>query len=248
MKLSTVLASVNNNPAYYMFIPKQILFWNHFGIKFVAVFVGNQIPDELTAYKENIILWNNNLELNSAYVAQNLRMYYTALLDLPTDEMVMITDMDMLPMSADYYTTGLEHFKIEDFIYYRNVDGNQIYMCYNAAHPQIWGKLFGIHNEEDVKQKIYENYNVHYNGVPGSTGWFIDQLIMYQRLIHYEHLKVLNRPIKRLEMNDYENHLKRKDENFIKNYDDAHFHRNYFKNEVFILNAEEQLQSQQLQA
>ena len=248
MKLSTVLASVNNNPAYYMFIPKQILFWNHFGIKFIAVFVGDKLPDELTAYTDNIILWNNNLELNSAYVAQNWRMYYTALLDLPTDEMVMITDMDMLPMSADYYTTGLEHFKIEDFIYYRNVDCNQIYMCYNAAHPKLWGKLFDIHNQEDVKQKIYENYNVHYNGVPGSTGWFIDQQIMYQRLIHYEHLKVLNRPIKRLEMNDYENHLKRKDENFIKNYDDAHFHRNYFNNEVFILNAEEQLQAQQLQA
>jgi hypothetical protein len=243
MKLSTVLASVNNNPAYYMFIPKQILFWNHFGIKFIAVFVGDKIPDELTAYTDNIILWNNNLELNSAYVAQNLRMYYTALLDLPADEMVMITDMDMLPMSADYYTTGLEHFKIEDFIYYRNVDCNQIYMCYNAAHPKLWGKLFDIHNQEDVKQKIYENYNVHYNGVPGSTGWFIDQQIMYQRLIHYKHLNVLNRPIKRLEMNDYENHLKRKDENFIKNYDDAHFHRNYFKNEVFIMNAEEQLQA-----
>ena len=34
-------------------------------------------------------------------------------------------------------------------------------------------------------------------------------------------------------------------ENFIKNYDDAHFHRSYFNNEAFILNAEEQLQAQQ---
>lgn len=244
MKLTTVLASVNNNPAYYMFIPKQILFWNHFGIKFTAVFVGEKIPDELTPYASNIILWNNNLELNSAYVAQNLRMYCTALLDLPKDEMVMITDMDMLPMSAAYYTAGLEQFKFEDFIYYRNVDGNQIYMCYNAAHPKIWGKLFGINNIEDVKQKIYENYNIHYNGIPGSTGWFIDQQIMYQRLIHYENLKVLNRPIKRLEMEDYRNHIKEKDENFIKNYDDAHFHRSYFTNEAFILNAEGQLQAQ----
>jgi len=244
MKLSTVLASVNNNPTYYMFIPKQILFWNHFGIKFIAVFVGEKIPDELTTYRDNIILWNNNLKLNSAYVAQNLRMYYTALLDLPNDEIVMITDMDMLPMSAAYYTAGLEQFKFEDFIYYRNVDGNQIYMCYNAAHPKIWGKLFGINSIDDVKQKIYENYNVHYNGIPCCYGWFIDQQIMYQRLIHYENLKVLNRPIRRLEMDDYKNHLERKDKNFIINYDDAHFHRSYFMNEAFILNAEGQLQAQ----
>jgi len=27
MKLTTVIGSVNNNPKYYMFIPKQILFW-----------------------------------------------------------------------------------------------------------------------------------------------------------------------------------------------------------------------------
>ena len=80
------------------------------------------------------------------------------IIEIMNNEMVMITDMDMLPMSADYYTTGLEHFKIEDFIYYRNVDCNQIYMCYNAAHPKLWGKLFDIHNQEDVNHKIYENY------------------------------------------------------------------------------------------
>ena len=35
MKLTTVLASTNNNPDYYMFIPKHILFWNKFDIKFI---------------------------------------------------------------------------------------------------------------------------------------------------------------------------------------------------------------------
>ena len=45
MKLTTVIGSVNNNPKYYMFIPKQILFWKKFGINFIAVFVGNHIPD-----------------------------------------------------------------------------------------------------------------------------------------------------------------------------------------------------------
>ena len=241
MKLSTVLASVNNNRDYYLFIPKQIRFWQHFGINFIAVFVGERIPDELLAYQANIILWSENLDLNSAYVAQNLRMYYTALIDLPEDEMVMITDMDMLPMRKSYFTEGLEHFKFEDFIYYRNVDYNQIYMCYNAAHPKIWGKLFGIASQADVKNKISENYIVQYNGIPGSTGWFTDQLIMYQKLIHYEHLKVLNRPLKRLDVDVYEKHFNNGDENFIKDYDDAHFHRSYFKNEVYIFNAERQL-------
>jgi len=61
MKLTTVLASVNNNPAYYMFIPKQIVFWHHFDIKFIAIFVGPEIPAELMPYADNIILWKKIL-------------------------------------------------------------------------------------------------------------------------------------------------------------------------------------------
>ena len=55
MKLSTVLGSTNLNSQYYMFIPKQILFWKHFGIKFIAVVVGDKIPDELKDFSDNII-------------------------------------------------------------------------------------------------------------------------------------------------------------------------------------------------
>lgn len=242
MKLTTVIGSVNNNPNYYMFIPKQILFWKTFGIKFIAVFVGNELPVELIEYKNNIILWQHNLDLNTAYVGQNMRMYYAARIDLPDDEMVMLTDMDMLPTNPTYYTSGMEQYKNEDFIYYRHVDGNQIYMCYNAAHPKTWGKVFNIHDDDDVRNALNKHYNSNYNGIPGSTGWSIDQEVMYEKLIHYEHLKVLNRPLKRLETWIYRNHLQKNDKNFLKYYDDAHFHRNFQTNADLIMDAEMQLQ------
>ena len=82
---------------------------------------------------------------------------------------------------------------------------------------------------------------MQYDGIPGSTGWFIDQNIMYDKLINYKHLKVLNRPLKRLDVDVYENHLKNHDENFMNKYDDAHFHRSYFKHEASILDAERQI-------
>jgi hypothetical protein len=241
MKLTTVLASVNNNRDYYLFIPKQIIFWGKFGIKFIAIFIGDRIPEEISHCSNNIILWNNNLDINTAFVAQNLRIYYPALLDMSCDELVMITDMDMLPMSSKYYCSGLENFNIDDFIYYRHIDGNQIYMCYNAAHPSVWKKVFNINNEEDIKIKIYETYNKSYNGVPGSKEWFIDQELMYTNLIKYPNLKVLNRPIRRLETWDYINHIKNKHINFIRYYDDAHFHRSYIKNQLLILDAEKKI-------
>lgn len=241
MRLTTVLAAVNNNRNYYMFIPHQIFFWNKFNINFIAVFIGNQIPDELLLYSSNIILWNKNLNLNDIYVAQNIRTYYPALLNLEDDEIVMITDMDMLPMNDTYYKSGLENFNKNDFIYYRNIDGNQIYMCYNASHPSTWGKIFSIYNENDIENRINENYNENYNGIPGSVGWYIDQEVMYNRLINYEGLKVLNRPINRLEVGDYNYHLNIGDTQFISKYDDAHFHRSYLENEHLIYNARNQL-------
>lgn len=241
MKLTTVLGSTNLNPRYYMFVPKQILFWKHFGIKFIAVVVGEKIPDELIEYSQNIILWNKNLNINTAFVGQNIRMYIPALLNMPDDEMVMITDMDMLPMNDSYYKDGLENFKKEDFVYYRNVDGNQIYMCYNAAHPSIWGKLFSVNNECDIETIINQTYNNQYSGIPGHTGWFIDQEIMYNKLINYENLKILNRPIKRLEMDHFTNLVNSGETNFISKFDDSHFHRSYSDNINNIMNAEKQL-------
>jgi hypothetical protein len=241
MKLTNVLGSTNLNPEYYMFVPKQILFWKHFGIKFIAVVVGEKIPDELLDYSENIILWNKNLNINTAFVGQNIRMYIPALLNMPDDEMVMITDMDMLPMNDTYYKDGLENFNKEDFVYYRNIDGNQIYMCYNAAHPSIWGKLFSVNNESDIETIINQTYNHQYSGIPGDTGWFIDQEIMYNKLINYQNLKILDRPIKRLEMEDFTNLVNSGETNFISNFDDSHFHCSYYDNINNILNAENQL-------
>lgn len=242
MKLTTVISSVNNNPNYYLFIPKQILFWKKFNINFYVVFVGETIPEELLPYSNNIILWSDNLNLNTSFVGQNLRMYYSALFDLPEDELIMITDMDMLPTNPNYYTSGLENFQKDDFIYYRHIDPNkQIYMCYNAAHPSVWKKVFNVTDKQCIVNKINTSYQVNYDGIPGSTGWFIDQEIMYNNLINYPHLKVLNRSIKRLEVSDYVNRLNRETTSFIQYYDDVHFHRSYTNNEYLILDCERQL-------
>jgi hypothetical protein len=241
MKLTTVFSAVNGNIRYYRFIPKQITFWAYFGIRFIAVFIGKKLPKELVPYSENIIIWSLNLDLNSAFVAQNMRIYYPALLELPDDELVMITDMDMLPANDNYYKNGLEKYNIDDFIYYRSIEGNQIYMCYNAAHPKTWAKVFGIYTIKDIESSINKTYTQDYSGVPGKKGWFIDQLTLYSKLIKYERLVVLQRPIKRLEVRIYHTHLANKDEHFINKYDDIHFHRNYNSNLRLILNAQKQI-------
>lgn len=248
VKLTTVLGSTNDNPRYYKFIPKQILFWKHFGCKFIAIFIGNEIPTELIEYKENIILWNHNSNIKSAFLGQNLRIYYPALLNLPDDEVVMITDMDMLPANSHYYKDCLESYTKDDFIYYRYIDRNkwrnEIYMCYNAAHPDTWGKLFKIKTIDDVinaLENVYNSYNRNYSGKPGEEGWFIDQEIMYEKLHNYENLKVLNKTPRRLEVHKASHYVSSNNNNYIKNYDDMHFHRSYDANYKLIEHVEKLL-------
>ena len=228
------------NPQYYKFIPHQVEFWKNFGINFLAIFIGESIPDDVLNYSDNIILWNKNLDIKTSFVGQHLRIFYPALLNLPEDELVMITDMDMLPMRLDYFTQGLEDYNTQDFIHYRSISHNQLYMCYNAAHPKVWSDIFDIKTELDIENAIYNNYNPSYDGLLNGL-WYHDQVLMYNKLINYSHLKVLNRIPRRLEYDNIKSHIFKNDEIFFTGYDDGHFHRRYDLHKFMIQDIKNQI-------
>jgi len=62
-------------------------------------------------------------------------------------------------------------------------------------------------------------------------------------LINYPHLKVLNRPIKRLETWDLIRNMNMNIANkeYISNYDDVHFHRSFNDNKNLILFVENKI-------
>lgn len=236
MKLTLVCGAVNENPHYYKFIPSQIQFWAYFNISFVAVYVGAELPAELVPFKSHIIMWPHTPQLHSAYVAQIIRLFIPALLNMPDDECVMITDIDMLPASPQYYIRDLGHYGPDDFIYYREKDKNQLYMCYNAAHPRAWASMFNIHSIEDVCAMLLKYYPDTYIGKV-TTDWFTDQLILYKHAETYPKIHILNKVPRRLEVWDYKDHLERGDCDFVKSYDDIHFHESFIRNEPLIAHA-----------
>lgn len=227
-KLEYVVASCNNNPAYFHFIPHQIEVWKKFGVTFICVFVNDTIPDYLLPYKSNIYLWNKCLHLNNVFLAQNLRIFIPAL--LKTSNYVMITDMDMLPCNIEYYTDFLKDENLNNFMYLREVDhkSKEVYMCYNTARPDVWSKIFNVSNEEDIVKILEEKSPKHNNIIlPGDKDWFKDQYYLYEKLVDnrdYEKHGIkfieLRKAIRRLEPT----YLYNFDVNF-KEYDDAHFHR-----------------------
>ena len=238
MKLRYVLGSTNNNPEYYKFIPSQIQFWGYFGIRFIAVFIGDSIPNELLPFKQYILHWPHTPQLNSIYVSQTIRLLIPSLIKMLDDECIMITDMDMLPASPHYYINDIEKYSKDSFIYYRHQDLDEFYMCYNAAHSKTWAKLFDISSTNDIIKILIDNFPENYTGQKDvAHSWFNDQKLLCKKVHNYEHLVILNRPIKRLEVSVYLHHLNNNHVNFIKNYDDIHFHQSYNRNEVLIKHA-----------
>jgi len=59
-------------------------------------------------------------------------------------------------------------------------------MCYNVATPTIWRNIFEINSIEDIINNIKTIYNQNtiLEG-HGNTGWFIDQLILYNKVMDW---------------------------------------------------------------
>jgi hypothetical protein len=232
MKLDCILTAVNENPLYIEFIPIFIKAWKGLvpeaDVKIVMV--ANEIPTKYKEYSDYIILFPPIENVSTSLTAQYIRILYPAI--LPYENGVIITDMDMLPMSRDYYVKNIEKFDNSKFIYYRNVlfYDRQIAMCYNIATPQTWSDVFNIKNIEDIVNELVNiNSQINYSGVPGESGWFSDQLKLYDCVMRW-HIKTENF----IFLKDWETGYKRLDRigftyNPNEKYTDFHAMRPYSK-------------------
>ena len=186
MLLSDVLTSTNMNPLYYKYIPFFIKAWKkHFpNINIHIIVISNKLSEELQPYKHYIKLFPELQNINTAFIAQTIRILYPAILKNATGG-IIITDMDMLPMGKKYYIDQIKDIDSSKFVCYRPLDcvgKDEMVICYNIAHYNIWSDIFNIKNEEDIKNILYNIYsNNNYSGQHGGIGWSIDQLYLYKK-------------------------------------------------------------------
>jgi hypothetical protein len=190
MKLDCILTAVNENPLYIEFIPIFIKTWNKLypDIDVKIILVAKTIPEEYMEYKDNIILFEPVENVLTSFTSQFIRLMYPCLLNY--ENAVMITDMDMLPMNNTYYTEYIKEYDNSKFIYYRDDHCfvyKQLAMCYNAATPKIWSEIFDIHSIDDIRDLLI---NISRNNVieegHGKTGWSIDQIFLYARVMDWQ--------------------------------------------------------------
>jgi len=191
-KFDCVLTAVNNNSLYLQYIPNFIKSWSILfpEIEIKIIMIEKEIPKEYEIYSKYITLFEPIQGLDTAYIAQNIRLYYPSIINKTG---VLITDIDIYPLNRKYFENHINHKLLEStFISYRPkgcVGADQIAMCYNIASSRIWTKINECTNIDDVKKKLIVNYPNNYGVYRPSPldwlkwGWFEDQEILYKMVI-----------------------------------------------------------------
>jgi hypothetical protein len=188
MKIGTIFASTDANPLYSDFIPIFIKAWNKIlpNAKVVIVLIANEIPDNLKEYEKNIRLFKPIPDIKSPFIAQCIRILYPREID--TNDGVLISDIDMIPMNQKYYVEQIKNIDNSTFIAYRDVLGSdQIAICYNVATPDIWKDMIGTEDTITILKKWYPTYN----GTSGGRGWYTDQEKLAQYYKKYSGKKIM---------------------------------------------------------
>ncbi len=186
MKIDIVLTACNLNTYYLNLYPYVYKVWKEkFGLDLYVILISDHLPENLTDYKDHIILFKPIHEINTCYTAQVIRILYPCLFE---NLNVLITDIDIIPISTKYFIDSIKDYPDEKFISYtdRYIKNNMLAICYNVANSSTWKKIFGINSIDDVINVLVKNYDKNYDGKKNCNGWYTDQKLLFDYITNYK--------------------------------------------------------------
>lgn len=173
MKIDRVVLSSNESKEYLDFWPLVSSAWKKIGIEPTLIYTG-KIPLKL----ENVI--NINLpDVDTAFLAQNVRLLAPSLFP---EEVIIISDIDDMPLSKSYFQKNISVYKNDQFIIYRPdaVPENMISIMWNVAIGSTWSEIFNIETTSDIKKTLIDWYPENYK-VRGDN-WYFDQIMLRDKV------------------------------------------------------------------
>lgn len=238
MKIDRVILSSNESKEYLDFWPIVSLAWKKLGIEPTLIYTGKN-PIKL----DNII--NINLpNIDTAFLAQNVRLLAPSLFP---DEVIIISDIDDMPLSESFFQKNISIYDNDKFIIYRPdaVPENMISIMWNVAIGKTWSEIFNIRSVDDIKETLLDWYPENYE-VRGDN-WYFDQIMLKDKVELFNNIS----PNRVIELSDQltgfnrlnRSKLKRRFNQFYidgNDYSDFHMPRPYSKykkliNKVFDL-------------
>ena len=190
MHIGTILTATDTNFIYIGFIPLFVKAWQKVlpeaDIKIILI--GDDIPESVKEYEPFITLIKPIGGMHTAFQAQCIRLLYPR--QIERNEGVLITDMDIIPLSRKYYVDNIKELPDDAFVVYRDILlPKEISICYNVAVPSIWSKMFGNSTNEELLKEWYSTSR--YQGIPGGEGWTTDQIVLVNTFNKYNGNKIV---------------------------------------------------------
>lgn len=199
MKIDIVLTACDLNDHYLKLYPLVYDVWKKkFGLDCYLILIADSIPPELTNnttashnLEQFVILFPPIPNIHSAFVAQVIRILYPCLFE---NDNVLITDIDIMPISGKYFVDSIKDIPDDKFISYTNryMKTNMLAICYNVANSRTWREIFAttslstISTISDITNTIISWYNPEYTSIKNCAGWFTDQLKLYEYVMAWD--------------------------------------------------------------
>ena len=190
MKLEYSVVSSDSNPEYLDFWPYVAKAWERIGISPVLLYIDNNPPPDWVYEHGRVIYLESIKEWTIVQQAQCIRFWASRILDKP----FIISDMDMLPISKEYYENGAEQIGDKgivsyssDIIKYRWYRTNPQYpMCYLAGDPQSFVDLLNI---IELDHKIFLRRLMHMSMRSGTDQKFFYNQTLRNKTVAIKHLE-----------------------------------------------------------
>jgi hypothetical protein len=184
MKITKCLVACDLNDVYLDFYPLVRKYWkNVVGIDTILILIADEIPYKMNEFRDEIILFKPVDDIHTSFQAQCIRILYPCL--FRSNENIIISDMDLIPLNQKYYVENVKDFDDDNFIVYRDVisEHKQYPICFCLANSKIWKDIFNIKNETDISDKLklwYNMYDKYEISSAYSMSWACDQLQLFE--------------------------------------------------------------------
>jgi len=183
IKIDRVIVASDTNPMYLDFWPIIAHAWTRLGIRPTLAL----IADENVKVDESIgdvIRFKPIPGINSGFYAQTIRLLLPIFFE---QEVSIISDIDMIPISTHYFTHLIPQVPDDKFVVYRDIaygpNASQYPMCYNAAKGSTFKEVFGINSLDEIPGLIHSWFK-QYGG-----SWSTDEIVLFNYLNQWTYFK-----------------------------------------------------------
>jgi hypothetical protein len=174
VQLDRVILASDSNPAYLAFWPIVARAWQEVvGIRpTLALIAGPEVQvDESLG---DVVRFEPLSNVPTWFSAQNVRTLLPALFP---DQVCILSDIDMLPLSRDYFCQPAGLAPVDNLIIYHDQACDDRYpICYLAGSGKVFQQITGVSTIGQIRMQIQNWYQIY----APYLGWDTDEKLFFQ--------------------------------------------------------------------